>query len=162
MGRLEIKVRRGWPALVGLFAVLGLVTFLATVATAQDEKGGDNGWVAELGAVKDLNEKAPVPVKAMFRNDEDVLMDIEKLYVRWEQVNSKTGRWVVLSAIDTYMKCKVEYVECDGVFRDPCYGSEYDLDGHCIKGPAKDDLPDYSEYAYIEDDTLMLRRAPTE
>ena len=136
---------------------------LPAAGFAQEDGVADDGaWVAKLGRFEDLNEKEPGQVKAEFLNADGELMDIEKVYVRWEMVNSKTGRWVVLSAIDTYMKCKVEYKPGDCCFRDPCYGSEYDLEGHVTKGPAKQDLPDYSDLAYVEDGQLLLKRYPPE
>lgn len=117
----------------------------------------DGNWVADLGDVPDLNCGDPVLVKAVFRDEEGTIMDIEKVYVRWEWVNKNSGRWIVLSAIDTYMKCLVEYIPASGIFRDPCYGSEYDLSGHVTKKPAKEDLPDYSEMVVQENkDTAIF------
>lgn len=126
----------------------------------EDKYGGK--WVADLGLVRDLNDGDPVLVKAVFRDSDDNIMDIEKVYVRWEWVNKKTGRWIVLSAIDTYLKCLVEYDADKQRFVDPCYGSEYDLLGKVKKKPAKDDLPDYSELAVQEDTELKLTREPEE
>lgn len=124
----------------------------------EDKYGGD--WVADLGKVRDLNDGEPVLVKAVFRDADDSIMDIEKVYVRWEWVNKTTGRWIVLSAIDTYLKCLVEYDADKQRFVDPCYGSEYDLEGIVKKKPAKEDLPDYSEFAVQEDTELKLTREP--
>lgn len=125
-----------------------------TAAIAKDEP-----WVAVLGKVKDLNEKQPVLVKAQFKDADGNVVDAEKLYVRWEQ-HGKSGSWVVLSSICTHLKCKVDFVEDEDVFRCPCHGSEFDIGGHRTKKPAKKDLPDYSDLAYEEDGLLKLKREP--
>lgn len=159
---MRSDVKNMWVAGSAVWVALGMVCLVAMTllpagsALAADEATGM--WVADLGAVRDLNEKEPVLVKALFHDEEDVLVDIEKVYVRWEKINKKTGEWIVLSAIDTYMKCKVEFIAEDGRYRDPCYGSEYDLDGNVRKGPAKEDLPDYSELVIEEDGRLLLQR----
>jgi len=153
---------------LGGVAVLLLLLSLPALAGDDEKKEDpyDGQWAAELGAVRDLNDGEPVLVKALFRDFDDNLMAVEKVYVRWEWVNETTGRWIVLSGIDTYMKCLVEYIPGDCCFRDPCYGSEYDLEGHVIKKPAKKDLADYSDLAVQEgeqeDCHLVLLREPEE
>lgn len=128
----------------------------------------DGIWEAELGKVKDLNEKEPTLVKAVFRDDDGVVMDVEKIFVRWERINSDTGRWVVLSAICTYLKCLLEYDESDQCFHCPCFESVFDLEGHVLRGKAKDDLPDYSdlveerEIPKSDDKLLVLTREAEE
>jgi Rieske Fe-S protein len=156
-------VRTAWWRLLALLPFVLLVPVVTWAGgegeeAAEDQYGGK--WVAELGVVRDLNDGDPVLVKAVFRDNEDSIMDIEKVYVRWEWVNKKTGRWIVLSAIDTYLKCLVEYDAAKQRFVDPCYGSEYDLEGKVKQKPAKEDLPDYSEYAVQEDTELKLLREP--
>ncbi len=160
--------RRAWATRwLPLFA-LSLLLLAPALARAgggddQDEADKYGGkWVADLGLVRDLNDGDPVLVKAVFRDGDDNIMDIEKVYVRWEWVNKKTGRWIVLSAIDTYMKCLVEYDADKQRFVDPCYGSEYDLMGKVKQKPAKEELPDYSEFAVQEDTELKLTRVPEE
>jgi Rieske Fe-S protein len=144
----------------GLLALLLLPCLAAAGDTDEEEPDYGGSWVAELGSVPDLNEGEPVLVKAVFRDEEGTIMDIEKVYVRWEWINKASGRWIVLSAIDTYMKCLVEYIPDEGIFRDPCYGSEYDLDGHVTKKPAKDDLPDYSEMIIQEGKETVIYADP--
>jgi len=143
---------------------LGLLAPAAAWAGKDEQKEAEdqyNGnWVADLGAVRDLNGGDPVLVKAVFRDSDDNIMDIEKVYVRWEWINKRTGRWIVLSAIDTYLKCLVEYDADKQRFVDPCYGSEYDLEGKVKQKPAKEDLPDYSDLAVQEDTELKLLREP--
>jgi len=146
-----------------LLAVLALLASTAWAGSdekvdAEDQYNGN--WVADLGAVRDLNDGDPVLVKAVFRDSDENIMDIEKVYVRWEWINKTTGRWIVLSAIDTYLKCLVEFDSSKQRFVDPCYGSEYDLEGKVKKKPPKEDLPDYSDFAVQEETELKLLREP--
>lgn len=119
-------------------------------------------WTAELGKVRDLNEKEPVLVKAYFYDEDDLLRDTEKVFVRWEQVNRKTGRWWVMSAVCPHMKCLLEWISDDGVFRDPCYGSEFDIEGNVVLGPCREPMYDYSGLVSEEDGMLILEREPDE
>lgn len=117
-------------------------------------------WIAELGKVKDLNEKAPVLVKALFKNEDGVVMEEEKIYVRWVRINENAGRWVVLSSICQHLKCKVDFNSHLNKFTCPCHGSQYDIEGRVVKKPSRKDLPDYSDLAYEDDGRLMLERTP--
>lgn len=146
-----------------------LLVVLAVLAPAagfaqndDDEDPYDGAWIAELGDADDLCCDVPVLVKAVFRDADGNLMDIEKVFVRRERINKKAARWVVLSAICTYLKCLLEYSEDDGIFRCPCYGCEYDLDGKVLKKPTKKDLPDYSDDVIQEDGAVKLKRQPEE
>lgn len=143
-----------------LITLVTLAVIALPFSATGQEPAEDDAWIADLGKVKALNEVEPQLVKAQFHDSDGILMDIEKLYVSWEYVNKKTGTWLALSAIDTYMKCKVEYIADKGLFRDPCYGSEYDLAGHVTKGPAKKNLPDYTDLLFEEDGYLKLKRYP--
>ncbi len=150
---------------VAMVVMLILLSGAMPWAHAADK---DGIWEAELGKVKDLNEKEPTLVKAVFRDDDGVVMDVEKVFVRWERINRDTGRWVVLSAICTYLKCLLEYEESDQCFHCPCFESVFDLEGHVLRGKAKDDLPDYSdlveerEIPKSDDKMLVLTREAEE
>ena len=148
----------------GVIGAAALAGAAAVPARAQEEDAGDEDaaglWVAELGKVKDLNEKEPVLIKAEFKDKDGALLDTEKIFVRWERIRRDEGRWVVLSAICQHLKCKVEYQDGEEIFRCPCHGSEYDLDGTVTKKPSRKDLPDYSDMAIEEDGMLKLTREP--
>lgn len=144
--------------LVTVGTLSGLVAPAAVLAQDTKQKGEKECWVATLGKVKDLNEKKPVLVKAEFKDGEGRVVDDEKVYVRWEYISKNKGRWIVLSSICQHLKCMVKYADDDGVFRCPCHGSVYELDGAVTKGPSKKDLPDYSADAYEEEGLLKLRR----
>lgn len=138
-----------------LTAGAALVSQLAPgQAQAKDEE-----WVAVLGKVKDLNEKDPSLIKAQFRDSSDSVVHEEKIFVRWQK-QGKTGHWVVISSICTHLKCKVDFISGEEMFRCPCHGSEYDIDGHVTHKPAKRDLTDYSDQAFEEDGMLKLKRPP--
>ncbi|GEM_PF-2205676 len=157
--RLDRQILR-LAALVALLAVL--LPAAGYGQDTEDEDPYDGAWIAELGDADDLCCDEPVLVKAVFRDAEGNLMDIEKVFVRRERINKQTARWVVLSAICTYLKCLLEYIPEDQVFRCPCYGCEFDLDGKVISKPAKTDLPDYSDDVILEDGTVKLKRQPEE
>ena len=121
-------------------------------------QAAEGEWVAALGNIKELNEKEPVLVKAVFLDSLANEQDTEKLFVRWEKINADTGRWVVLSAKCTHLKCTIEHTAGADRFVCPCHGSEYALDGKVLKRPSRKDLPDYSEKVYEEDGKLKLKR----
>jgi Rieske Fe-S protein len=131
------------------------------VARAQEKAASKNEWEAALGKVKDLNEKAPVLVKAQFKDADGNLMEEEKVFVRWDKINKNTGRWVVLSAFCTHLKCVLEYSADDDAFLCPCHGSQFDLEGTALKRPAKSPLPDYSDLVEERDGQLILKREAT-
>ena len=132
----------------------------ALVAHAQAD-ADDTELIAVLGKIKDLNEKDPQLVRAEFKDQNGVVVEEEKLYVRWERSHKDQGRWIVLSAFCPHSKCKVVFSPEERIYRDPCYGSEYDLDGRVKKGPSKKPLPDYSSLVFEDEDSLKLRREPT-
>ena len=115
-------------------------------------------WIATLGNIKDINEKEPVLVKAVFLDSLKNEQDSEKLFVRWEKINEDTGRWIVISAKCTHLKCTIEHTPGASRFVCPCHGSEYALDGKVLKRPSRKDLPVYSDLAYEEDGQLKLKR----
>ncbi len=47
----------------------------------------------------------------------------------------------VFSNLCTHQNCEVPYVEADKKFECPCHGSQYDINGEIVKGPAKARLP---------------------
>lgn len=118
-------------------------------------------WVAELGPSTSFSSSEPCLTIAEFRDFYGILMEKEKIYVRRERVDVETLRWVVLSAICTHLKCKIDYSPEDGHFVCPCHKSEFDLDGEVLRKPARKPLPDYSELLLREEGRLYLRREAT-
>jgi Rieske Fe-S protein len=113
--------------------------------------------VAVLGKAKDLNESAPTFVKADFKDSKGQVVESgAKFYVRWDKGASK---WVVLSAICTHLKCKIDVSADKSKFQCPCHKSEFTLSGKVTKKPAKKDLPNFSDQAYEEDGMLKLKKA---
>ena len=58
-------------------------------------------------------------------------------------VQATDGNLHAISAVCTHLGCTVQYDEKLGHIRCPCHGSQYGLDGHNIKGPAKRPLKRY-------------------
>ena len=59
-------------------------------------------------------------------------------------VHRPDGTLSAVSSVCTHMGCDVAYDKNLGHLRCPCHGSQYGLDGHNIKGPAKKPLRRYS------------------
>ena len=59
-------------------------------------------------------------------------------------VHSEDGSLFAVSAVCTHMGCDVNYDKKLDHLLCPCHGSEYGLDGHNIKGPAKHPLKSYT------------------
>lgn len=58
-------------------------------------------------------------------------------------VHLNNGRLYAVSAICTHRGCIVDYSDVAGHLVCPCHGSEYSLEGHNLKGPAKRPLKRY-------------------
>jgi Rieske Fe-S protein len=119
-------------------------------------------WVAELGEINEFNGPEPCFVNAKFKDNKGELVDDSKVYVRWEQRGKMhtDGRAIVISALCTHLKCKVEFKSDEGIFRCPCHKSEFERDGTVKKKPAKKDLPDFSDMVKVDGEMLYLRKRP--
>lgn len=139
---------------LGTMAAVGAVTAFALGADPEAAHAADE-LVGVLGKVKDLNEKGPVFVKAEFKDAKGNVVSEDKFYVRWDKAASK---WVILSAICTHLKCKLDVAGNGEGFKCPCHGSTFDLTGKVLKKPAKKDLPNFTAKAFEEDGLLKLKR----
>ena len=59
-------------------------------------------------------------------------------------VHGRDGNLHAVTSVCTHKGCDVLYDKDLGHLRCPCHGSEYGLDGHNIKGPAKRPLKPYN------------------
>jgi Rieske Fe-S protein len=59
-------------------------------------------------------------------------------------VHGRDGNLYAVTSVCTHKGCDVLYDKDLGHLRCPCHGSEYSLDGHNIKGPAKRPLKPYN------------------
>lgn len=117
-------------------------------------------WIAELGPTSNYNT-TPCLLHAEFRDFYGTVMEKERVYIRRERLDVKTLRWIILSAVCTHLKCRVEYQDDCGHYVCPCHGSEFDLDGEVLQRPAKRPLPDYSDLLLNIEGQLYLRRIAT-
>jgi Rieske Fe-S protein len=135
-------------------AAVGTATFAVGLVSPSEANASDE-VIAVLGKVKDLNEKGPVFVKASFKDAKGTVVEEDKLYVRWDKASNQ---WIILHAICTHLKCKID-VAADGKgFVCPCHGSSFDANGKVLKKPAKKDLPNFANKAFEEDGELKLKR----
>lgn len=143
-----------------LLASAGAMVLGGAKLAHSQEEDAKPVWEANLGKIKELNEKEPTLVKAKFFDADGVMMDEEKLYVRWEKINKNIGRWIILSAFCTHLKCIIEFDETEEIFQCPCHGSQFSLEGEVLNRPAKHPLDDYSEMVEERDEDLILKREP--
>ncbi len=61
-------------------------------------------------------------------------------------VHAGEDRLYAVNSVCTHMGCDVLYDKDLGHIRCPCHGSQYGLDGHNIRGPAKRPLASYKIY----------------
>jgi len=61
-------------------------------------------------------------------------------------VHARDDRLYAVNSVCTHMGCDVLYDKNLGHIRCPCHGSQYGLDGHNIRGPAKRPLASYKLY----------------
>lgn len=73
-------------------------------------------------------------------------------------VHAGDGSLHGLSAICRHRGCTVLYDEKLGHIRCPCHGSQYGLDGHNIRGPARRPLKQYD--VRTENDLVLLTLRP--
>lgn len=114
-------------------------------------------WVADLGEATDYSE-TPCLTIAHYKNNKGELMQDDKIYVRWERIDPKTKDWIILSAICTHLKCKIEYDPEGDKFKCPCHKSEFSLEGEVLRKPARKKLPSYSDMLINQEGHLYLRR----
>ncbi len=117
-------------------------------------------WIADLGPSRHYDE-SPCLHHAEFKDFYGTLMEKERIYIRRERLDVKTLRYIILSAVCTHLKCRVEYRGDCGHFVCPCHGSEFDLEGEVLHKPAKRPLPDYSDLLLNLEGQLYLRRVAT-
>jgi len=58
-------------------------------------------------------------------------------------VRAKDGSLHATSSVCTHAGCDVEYDQGLGHIRCPCHGSQFGIDGHNVKGPARRPLKEY-------------------
>jgi Rieske Fe-S protein len=142
-------------------ALLGAVTLVCVAripaALAQGETE-EVEIIAVLGDYDTVAHSEPQLFKAVFEDAEGQVIEEEKVYIRWIKINDKRSRWGCVSAICPHLKCKVNWEPERDRFVCPCYGCEYDINGTVVKGPSKNDLPDYSDQVFTEDGKVKLRR----
>lgn len=69
-------------------------------------------------------------------------------------VYRQNGELIALSAVCTHLGCTVSYLEDEQIFRCPCHGGEYDLDGSVLDGPPPRPLPRLN--VKIKDGKILL------
>jgi cytochrome b6-f complex iron-sulfur subunit len=81
-----------------------------------------------------------------------VLLKVEGLPVLFVRESEETIRGVDPTC--THKKCTVEYNKSRNRFICPCHGSQYDLEGRVLKGPAEKPLKNLD--AYLESGRIIF------
>jgi cytochrome b6-f complex iron-sulfur subunit len=81
-----------------------------------------------------------------------VLLKVEGLPVLFVRESEETIRGVDPTC--THRRCTVEYNQKRKIFICPCHGSQYDLEGRVLKGPAQKPLKNLD--AYLESGRIIF------
>jgi Rieske Fe-S protein len=123
---LQLGVAAGAASILGGCKMLGSRK-ADVVAQAQDDK---------ITLSKEESSK-------LLASEGSLLVEPKGTHDKILVVHAKDGSLHAVSAICTHMGCTVLYDEKLGHIRCPCRGSQYGLDGHNLKGPAKRPLKPY-------------------
>jgi Rieske Fe-S protein len=106
-------------------------------------------WVGSRKADVSVKQNAgtirlsPEQSSQLMRKGESLLIESPGIAGKILALQAGDGRLYAVNSVCTHMGCDVLYDEHLGHIRCPCHGSEYGLDGHNIKGPAKRPLVSY-------------------
>jgi len=124
-----------------LQAGLAAVAALACDGCAQLGSRKPDVVIEPAGGVIDLGKDRS---STLLRSEGSLLVrpgaNADKILV----VHGRDGSLYAVTSVCTHMGCDVLYDSGLGHLRCPCHGSEYGLDGHNIKGPAKRPLKPYN------------------
>jgi len=131
-----------WLASLGFLMVdLGGVTYLFAMPRFRE---GEFGGVFTIGRVSDLPEVGSEP--ANYPN--------VKLWLS----NTEQGL-VALYKVCTHLGCLYNWNDQEGKFICPCHGSQFELDGDYIQGPAPRDLDRFVVQAVDPDSEEVIAEA---
>jgi cytochrome b6-f complex iron-sulfur subunit len=140
----QIKINRreflnlAWLASLGIVtAQIGGVTFFFSMPRFKE---GEFGGIFTAGSVAQLPETGEAPVnfpkvKIWLSNDEEGLTAIYK--------------------VCTHLGCLYNWSSQEGKFLCPCHGSQFELDGTYIKGPAPRSLDRFHVQIVAEDGSVL-------
>ncbi len=111
--------------LSGAPAAVATVGIPPTVSTTQAAIVQTAGGSVDAGAITDFSDITPRPLTLKF-SDKPATVFVLKV----------GSQFVVLSDICTHMGCEVSWSQTANRFLCPCHGSEYDLMGKNVAGPA--------------------------
>ena len=137
----------GTPATSISISSTGTAPTPAAMATAASNPG-----LVDVGAETDFGDTAANPKKIMLPPAPNGT-DPQNAYVV-----KLDGQYVGLSDICTHQGCEITWVGKDTRFECPCHGSQYDLTGKNVAGPAPKPLSRYT--TQIVNGRLLVSYAP--
>ncbi len=117
------KITLGWIALVLIPVIYGIVKFFST------EKPVETGELQKVCPVSEV----PADSARIFREGKKGVA----------VVKDSAGDIRVFSAVCTHLGCIIGYDSAKRIFHCPCHGSEFDLNGINVTGPAPKPLAEY-------------------
>lgn len=93
----------------------------------------------DAGAIRLNSEQS----SQLLREEGSLLIESPGVAGKILALHAGDGRLYAVNSVCTHLGCDVLYDKDLGHIRCPCHGSEYGLDGHNIKGPAKRPLASY-------------------
>ena len=104
-----------------------------------------NSRKADVVAQAKENEAALTRAESakLLASEGSLLVEVEGRSEKILVVRGKDSGLHAVSAVCTHMGCSVLYDEKLGSIRCPCHGSQYELDGQVVKGPAARPLRQY-------------------
>jgi Icc protein len=143
LGYRTVNLRQGVPATVTDTTLTGAPSSSITIAanssppTTAAVAVSDNTGFVDVGAETDFADAATTPkqvtLPALPNSTGPQTTFVLKL----------AGQYVGLSDICTHMGCEVSWVGKDSRFECPCHGSQYDISGKNVAGPAPRPLARY-------------------
>jgi len=127
--------RRELLQLGGMFGAASILSGCALSGSRQPDvvaqAQGDKVTVSQAQSARLLSSEGSLLVEPKGFDDKIIV------------THARDGSLHAVSAICTHRGCTVLYDPKLGHLRCPCHGSQYDLDGHNLKGPAQRPLRQY-------------------
>ncbi len=128
------------------------VGLAATAIAACSSSGAGDGGAAPTTSAQDGQDSSAAPAALTATADvpvgSGVIIETDKTVV----TQPTAGVFKGLSAVCTHAGCTVSQIT-DGKIICPCHGSEYDLDGAVVKGPATKPLE--AKPVTVEGDSIV-------
>lgn len=125
------------PTLAGTAAASITIAAASAASPVAIATASSNAGFVDVGAETDFAAAAATPKKVMLPPPASKT-DLQTAFVL-----KLDGQYVGISDVCTHMGCEVSWVATDTRFKCPCHGSQYDMTGKNVAGPAPKPLARY-------------------